>query len=242
MWGEQACGNRAAAGGVEQWASRRARRRVGYRIGAAGWAVSLAVSSWGDDGQVLARGPANPGHGALECADGHEAAPGAVRQQVQAAVAFGLGLRETAPAIGRLPMTNRICLDCHEREDDQHPTHVFSQPKYSDEREEIPAHLCITCHREHSGRHVENTGQFCVTCHSGMEAREDPIAPTHAALAADERWDTCLRCHEFHGNHLRVTPGTLEASLGGREMLCHLDSGTPQYGEKREPTRTSRGR
>ena len=240
--GERVCRSQAPARGVERWASRRARRRVGYRIGATVGAVFLAVFSWGDDGQVLAKGPANPGHGALECADCHDSAPGTVRQQVQAAVAFGLGLRETAPAIGRLPVTNRICLDCHEREEDHHPTHVFTQPKYADEREEIAAHLCITCHREHSGRHVENTGQFCATCHSGMEVREDRMTPTHAALAAEERWDTCLRCHDFHGNHHHEWPESLEEAFGGREVLRHLDSGTPMYGEKREPARTSRDR
>ena len=74
---------------------------------------------------------------------------------MQAAVAFGLGLQETAPAIGRLPVTNRICLDGHEREEDEDPTHVFTEPKYAEEREEIEAPLCGTCRREHSGGHVE---------------------------------------------------------------------------------------
>jgi len=89
---------------------------------------------------------------------------------------------------------------------------------------------------------VENTGQFCVTCHSGMEVREDRTTPTHAALAAEERWDTCLRCHDFHGNHHHEWPESLEEAFGGREVLRHLDSGAPLYGEKREPARTSRDR
>ena len=100
--GERVCRSQAPARGIERWASRRARRKVGYRIGATVGAVFLAVFSWGDDGQVLAKGPANPRHGALECSDCHDSAPGTVRQQVQAAVAFGLGLRETARPCERL--------------------------------------------------------------------------------------------------------------------------------------------
>lgn len=220
--------------------SRRRRRKLGYRAGL--WLGAALVVAFGSlpEGQVLAKGPANPGHEGLGCKACHDPAPGTVRQQLQAAVAFGLGLRESAPRIGRLPVTNQVCLDCHEREGDQHPTYLFTQPKYAEERGEIAAHLCVTCHVEHSGRHVANTGRFCSTCHAGMEVKHDPARPTHASLVSGERWDTCLRCHDYHGNHARVAPDSLEAALGGRDVLRHLDSGVPVYGEKREAARTVR--
>ncbi len=203
-------------------------------MGAAFALFFVAWLSWGDDGRVLAKGPANPGHGGLECADCHDPAPGTVRQQVQAAVAFGLGLRETPPAVGRLPVSNQVCMDCHERRADLHPTHDFEEPKYFEERREIAADQCITCHKEHSGRHVANTGQFCSTCHGDVGEIDKPIQPTHPELVAGERWDTCMRCHDYHGNHVREAPRTLGEAFDGRTVLRHLDSGAPLYGEKRE--------
>jgi len=214
----------------------------GYRAGVLIGAAALVLFSFLPDGQVLAKGPANPGHGALECADCHDSAPGTVRQQVQAAVAFGLGLREAPPLVGRLPVSSGVCLDCHERERDVHPTRDFVEPKYLDEREEIAAHECLTCHKEHSGRHVANTGQYCYACHQNQGLIENPIQPTHPALVASERWDTCLRCHDYHGNHEWVEPRTLEDAIDGRSVLRHLDSGAPLYGEKIEPASSGRTR
>ena len=216
------------------WASRKSRRRVGYRVGLVAAVAFLAIFAAAEDNRVLAKGPANPGHGELDCRDCHDPAPGSLRQQIQAGVAYGLGLREEPPEFGLLPVSNRVCLDCHERQVDHHPTHNFLQPKFAEARRQIAAHLCITCHREHTGRHVTGTGRYCVACHDGMSIRNDPLLPTHAELASESRWETCLRCHDFHGNHVRSTPRTLEESLDESLVLQHLERGGPEYGEIRE--------
>ena len=47
-----------------------------------------------------AKGPANTGHAELACAECHKAAPGTVRQQLQAKVQYWLGQRSTDAAWG----------------------------------------------------------------------------------------------------------------------------------------------
>ena len=89
---------------------------------------------------------------------------------------------------------------------------------------------------------MNTTGQFCSTCHSDLGAIDKPIQPTHPELVAGERWDTCMRCHDYHGNHVREAPRTLEEAFDGRTVLRHLDSGAPLYGEKREPASGERTR
>jgi len=240
--GERVARSRAPRRWSSTWSSRKTRRRAGYRLGLFLGLCSLSIFSVLPDGRVLAKGPANPGHEALSCRDCHDPAPGTFRQQVQAAVAYGLGGREEAPDFGRLPVSNKVCLECHEREDDRHPTHVFMQPKYAEAREEIGAHLCFSCHAEHSGRHVVNTGQFCFACHENLTEEGHEIEPDHAVLVQEERWDTCLQCHDFHGNHERRVPRTFEEALTVETVQRHLEAGASLYGEKRRLTPNERPR
>jgi hypothetical protein len=71
--------------------------------------------------------------------------------------------------------------------------------------------------------------------------KEDTIEPTHALLVASERWETCLSCHDFHGNHIRTTPTRLEDGAAEAAVARYLAGGQDVYGsEVRFPARDFR--
>ena len=225
-----------------RWSSRKKRRRVGYRVGLGLGAVYLLLFISVPEGQVLAKGPTNPGHSQLGCTDCHDPAPGTLRQQLQALVAFGLGRRHTAPSIGRLPVDNNVCLDCHHRSTERHPSFRFRQPRFAEARAELGAHECISCHREHTGEHLSVSNEFCASCHSDMSLQQPVIQPTHEELARNGERDTCLRCHDFHGNHVREAPRSMSRALDLRSVMEHFATGRPIYGKKKDPALSERSR
>ena len=54
--------------------------------------------------------------------------------------------------------------------------------------------------------------------------------PSHAVLAANKQWDTCLQCHDFHGNHRRVTPKVAAGMIDRAAVDAYLTSGPDPYG------------
>ena len=173
----------------------------------------------------------NPGHVDLACADCHRDAPGTVRQQLQAKARHALGLRDSDAAFGMRPVGNAACIDCHDNPDDRHPAHRFLEPRFEAVRAEFAPQQCVSCHREHTGARISkvDTG-FCASCHADMKVENDPTRPTHAALLAGRRWDTCLACHDFHGNHAHTPPQRLEQALSADDIRAYLRDGPSPYG------------
>ena len=56
---------------------------------------------------------------------------------------------------------------------------------------------------------LTDTG-YCSTCHKETTLKRDPIDIPHERLIAGDRWETCLGCHDFHGNHLMKTKTRVE--------------------------------
>ena len=183
----------------------------------------------------------NPGHAELACAECHTQAPGSTRQQLQAKARHLLGLRETDVAFGMTPVGNATCIDCHENPDDRHPAHRFLEPRFEAARAELAPHQCVSCHREHTGMRVSrvDTG-FCASCHADLEVEDDPATPTHAELIQTGRWDTCLACHDFHGNHPHPPPERLQDALSAAEVRAYLREGASPYGAPLTEARTTR--
>ncbi len=223
-----------------KWSSGRGRRRMGYGFGLLLGAFCLLAFAINPQVQAVARGPANPGHEPLGCAACHDAAPGTLRQQLQAAVSYIVGRRTQPAVIGHLPVSNATCLDCHSRSDDHHPSYRFLEARFAQARELVGAHECISCHREHSGRRVQGDGRFCVACHEDVELECEPISPTHRELAARGRWDTCLRCHDFHGNHDQVLPERLDEGVELQAVEDYLSDGEAIYGPPRTKAASER--
>lgn len=187
--------------------------------------------------RVRAKGPANTGHEDLACADCHREAPGTLRQQLQANTRRALGQRETWAPVVHSPVANSACEDCHDRQgEDRHPPFRFQESRFEEARAAIAPQRCVSCHQEHRGGRVTRDGDFCTHCHQELELDQDPLAPSHQQLADDDRFDTCLGCHDFHGNHLYALPETLEAAFDADAVRAYLDGGDPPYGDdKRFP-------
>nr|VFK15457.1 MAG: Cytochrome c3 [Candidatus Kentron sp. LFY] len=208
--------------------NRKARAR--YKIWAyyiAGGAISLAfvlVLLHPDYSYLHVNGPMNTGHDELACDDCHKSERGDLRQQLQANVQYLLGNRSKPVAVGYRAVNNYDCLYCHARPNDRHPVSRFFAPRFRDARERIQPQYCVTCHLEHTGRRVTGSVSYCEVCHEKIDIENDPISIPHRRLARDNDWESCLACHDYHGNHkmevtrdfdTRITRQTLQEYFAG---------------------------
>ena len=203
----------------------------------ASMAASIPVAIWIYLSPLHARllnpGPMMPGHASLDCVSCHQPAPGDTRQQIQAIVASWLGWRHDNPQFGFLPPQNSDCVDCHERANDRHPINRFREPRFLAALDIVDARTCGGCHIEHTGDRVAGNGQYCEACHKDVEVKHDPLELSHANLASQQRWDTCLQCHDFHGNHKHETPRSLAARLDLSAVKNYLKDGADPFGSEK---------
>lgn len=217
----------------------RRRHNVAYAAGitfgllALGWLLLPASET------LLAHGPMNTGHEGFRCESCHEPAPGTLRQQLQANVRHLVGLRATAADFGRRDVGNEVCIDCHERPDDRHPVYRFLEPRFAQARRDLAPQRCESCHHEHSGERVTLTDiAYCRSCHGETRLKRDPLDVSHADLIAARRWETCLGCHDFHGNHVMKTAERLEDAIAPEVIRTYFAGGASPYGrERRHPAR-----
>jgi ferredoxin-NADP reductase/CRP-like cAMP-binding protein len=180
----------------------------------------------------------NTGHSDLACNACHVEAPGTARQQLQAKVQFLLGQRESDSPWQHQPVSNKNCMDCHDRPKDMHAPHLFLESKYALIREELGPDQCVSCHREHRDVRVTNTEiEFCSACHQEMNLKNDPLippaSPSHAELVNSGQWSSCLGCHDYHGNHLAPTPTDLGKVISIPDLQKYFRGGDTPYGPVR---------
>lgn len=202
----------------------------------AGVCLGLAVLTFtvsSKQAQFHAKGPMNTGHETLACGDCHAQAPGNFRQQVQAKLNYALGLRETPATFGRKPVGNGECLACHERPNDRHPVYRFLEPRFAKAREALHPQECIACHAEHQGKRVSlATVGFCQQCHQDTKLKKDPLDTSHAVLIEQRRWESCLGCHDFHGNHIMKTATTVSVAMPAETLRDYFGDHASPYGDR----------
>lgn len=180
---------------------------------------------------VRPHGHPNVGHEQLECDACHAEAPGTARQVLQAKAKHALGLRQTGAVLGKEAVGNAACVQCHANPDDRHPPHRFLEPRFEKARAETGAQLCASCHREHSqARVTAPRADYCASCHSEMKVKDDKASPTHAQLLLQKRWETCLQCHDYHGNHRAGAPLRLQDAAPPDTLNKYLQGGPSPYG------------
>jgi len=217
------------------------RRQIGVALGAIGAAFVLLVVVVGSGEHLRAPGSMNVGHEGLACDDCHRPAPGSVRQQLQANARYLLGLREEPADFGNRRVRSGDCLQCHVRPADRHPVFRFNEPRFADARRDVGANECTSCHAEHSGGRVTVAGTYCSHCHGKLSLENEPLDVSHAELARQERWDSCLECHDFHGNHAHQSPTRFEDRISERAVTEYLNGGRDPYGRTiAEPPRKHR--
>jgi len=213
-------------------------RRAALVSFAFGLALVTGLLALPDHGRSVVPGHMTPGHEGLACAKCHAAAPGTMRQQVQANVLHWAGFRRTGASFGHEPASRASCTGCHARDDDRHPSFRFREPRFTAVNRTLDARDCLTCHAEHTGRRVSNDGLFCASCHEGMQARREVIQPAHAELSRAKRWDSCLTCHDFHGNHPVRAPHRVEEARDLADVRAYLADGPDPYSaQKAHPAR-----
>ncbi len=191
---------------------------------------------WVPPGQGFkALGPMNTSHENLECAACHKEAPGTFRQQVGHNARSLLGLHETAMvSVGFSPVDNNACMDCHNRPNDRHPVSRFLEPRFAEQRAAIGPHVCNNCHGEHQGQRVAMAEPgFCIHCHQDTEVMYDNVEPSHAELITNGAWETCLQCHDYHGNHLHDAPKRLSEGIPQETILNYLKGGADPFGSEK---------
>lgn len=186
--------------------------------------AGFALSPQGGQ-HLLAHGPLLASHQALACADCHLSARGTTRQQVQAQLRFALGLRQAAVDFGYQRVTSDQCIACHDRPNDRHPIYRFQEPRFQTAIQQVPATSCLGCHSEHGAVKITSGATYCAACHVGLKIAVDPIDIPHETLISDERWNTCMQCHDYHGNHQYSVPHRLDAGLDLAQIQRYLSGG-----------------
>ena len=220
------------AGGLPSF---RAVRRAAMALAAPALVLGLwAVTAPGGSG-LVASGRIQSGHADLACADCHRPAAGTLRQQLQAQARWLVGLRPGPADVGRRAVGSDTCLDCHARPNERHPIFRFNEPRFADALQRVAANDCLRCHGEHDDAHRFRTTDltFCAARHDGLRMKRDPLDVPHATLIAQDRWTTCLGCHDFHGNHRMQPPLMLSASLPTGKLEAYLRDGPDPYGQFR---------
>jgi hypothetical protein len=63
-----------------------------------------------------------------------------------------------------------------------------------------------------------------------MELKRDPLDVSHRQLSAFGQWGTCLGCHDFHGNHRRITQTRVADAYSAAAITTYLAGGPSPYG------------
>lgn len=206
------------------------RRRIGVATGLVLGAATVAFLNAPGQAPLHAAGPMNTQHEGVACESCHRSAPGTVRQQLQTVARSWLGLASADVDLGFRAVGNDECVACHDRPDDRHPVFRFLEPRFAEARQRLHPEQCSSCHREHQGVRVtvEQT-TYCRQCHADTAVENDPLDVSHRALVAGQRWDTCLGCHDFHGNHAFDAPHRLEDAIPSDQLQLYFDGGRSPY-------------
>jgi hypothetical protein len=205
-------------------------QKTAYKLGAVIAVMALIIlmlplgQSWQQSG------PDNIGHGTVECEACHAPASGNPITQIPASAAHWLGMSDSPAWFISTPVANRQCLDCHENKFDRHPVNQFMEPEFADARMAIAPQFCVSCHTQHQGNRVSSDPEFCRHCHQELVMEEDPIDVPHQQLVQDQRWDTCMGCHDFHGNHEDDTPLLLAKMAARQQIEEYFQGGRSPYG------------
>ena len=212
----------------------RRRQHLGYLAGLIlGLGLVFVLLLPGQE-QLHALGPMNTGHENLTCQSCHQEAEGTLRQQIQANVQHALGLRENNVSFGHEDVDNATCISCHERANDSHPVSRFFEPRFKEARATLAPETCTTCHNEHEGQRVTLPDlTYCQTCHQDTSIENDPITVSHEELIAANDWETCLGCHDYHGNHIMETETVVYKALPAHEIQAYFEGGPSPYSDER---------
>lgn len=214
---------------------------MGIALGGAAATSALLALAWPGNEHLSAAGPMNPGHDGLACESCHRPAPGTLRQQLQANARFAVGMRDAPVDFGERRVENADCTSCHDRPFDRHPVSRFVEPRFAEARAALTVQRCEGCHKEHTGTRVSAPVDYCVQCHSDLQLASDPLDHSHADLVQEQRFDTCLGCHDFHGNHVMRPAREISRIIPVAQLESYFAGGASPYpAQLRRPAKQER--
>lgn len=221
---------------ASKWKKLAPERQAAYGVGLiVTFIVGLLLLLPGNESWHAA-GPPNTGHTRIECRECHVSVPGNFVGQAFDQLVHAFGLSDSASGFVFEAVGNDQCLRCHLNPDDRHPLVDFLEPEFEAARQAMSIQFCVSCHQEHLGVRVSVTPLVCQTCHQDivpMKLEDDPIEIPHTTLIAERRWETCLGCHDFHGNHDREVPTRMSQLLTRQQIQQYLDGGDSPYSYRR---------
>lgn len=211
----------------------RRRQNLGLLSGVLAGLLIVGLLAHPDNAVLHSPGTINTGHENLLCEDCHALSEGSLRQKIQANLRYLLGERKNSIALGYNSVISDRCLECHDRPNDRHPIYRFFEPRFKKARDTIGAHQCNSCHNEHRGVRVSSPMDFCKVCHDNLSLKKDPLATPHKILVKNNRWTTCLGCHDFHGNHLMHVNDSMKDLISESLVQNYFDGENSPYACKK---------
>ena len=204
-------------------------RLIGIAVGIPAILLSTVLLGAGANTSLVAKGPILVAHERLNCVECHVASPGTTRQQVQANLRHLLGLQDHGADLGFAAVDSSKCISCHARPNERHPIFRFREPRFKQALEQVNAESCLGCHTEHTGQLASVDIDFCQACHEDLKLNSDPLDVSHQLLISKNDWNSCLGCHDFHGNH-PVKPPLVRAEAHSVSALrTYLENGSSPY-------------
>lgn len=216
---------------------KRKRQVIGMAVGVVLTLICYVVLSLPANEDLVSLGPLNTGHEELECVDCHTKAPGTALQQMQANFMHAIGQRKNEVEFGHLDVDTKKCQGCHDRPNDRHPVHRFKETRFADARKALDPTQCETCHLEHKGVRLTlevTQATYCKNCHEDLEMKNDPLDVSHEQLIKEEKWATCLQCHDFHGNHFMESATKLKDTISIAEIQAYFDGEPSPYSDRKK--------
>jgi len=206
-------------------------RRAGLTAALPVLLLSAVILLSGTGESLVSQGPMQAGHAEVACAQCHLPAPGTLRQQMQLNLRYSLGLAADHADFGYAKVSSEACLTCHQRPNERHPIYRFREPRFQKAVSEIDATTCLGCHGEHQDERVAVAPVFCQSCHQDLDLKVDPLDVPHDRLIANKDWESCMGCHDFHGNHKAKPPTKRLEAHELDALLIYLKNGPNPYSE-----------
>lgn len=204
------------------------RRLLGISFGIVLGIFAVLVLLAPQNERLHALGPMTVGHESMNCKTCHTDSQGTIRQQVQANVRYFFRLRQSPVDFGKKEVTNDTCLTCHSRPNERHPVYRFNEPRYAQVRAELAPQNCVSCHLEHNGKRVTQPDiTFCSSCHKETKLKNDPLDISHETLIAKNQWNTCMSCHDYHGNHEMKVSTSTKKTINNEIIFNYLNGTSP---------------
>lgn len=213
----------------------RKRQRTGALIGISIGVIIYILFPLKQCEDFLSLGSMNKGHEDLSCYTCHTPAKGTLMQQLTSNIQYTFGMRKTSTDFGSENVDNKKCLACHDRPNDRHPVNRFLEPRFHEAVSKINITQCETCHREHNGvRLVIEKADYCVNCHYDLKVKQDPLDVSHEELINQDQWNTCLQCHDFHGNHIYQLAEKMKDTIPMKKIQEYLKGGADPFSDKKK--------